>query len=203
MVIPMGLLFFKSSRNLPAKVALIVVSCAVLALIAGPMLEKFKIQAFEDLLAAADNTTQGFVNSEGGSTQQLQVDLTSPAGALKFLPVAAFTALFRPLPGEVLNPFGLLAGIESAILLVLLIKSCRRTRLRELSEPLTLWAVSFVMIWALVNGIVSSANFGVGVRYKLQILPMLLGVLMHLSRKREQAAGGETMLLPLLEESRP
>jgi len=188
MVIPAGLLFFKSCRNLPAKAALVVISLALLSLTAGPMLERFKIQAFEDVLSAADKTTQGFVTTEGGSTQQLNVDLTSPAGALKFLPVAAFTALFRPLPGEVMNPFGLLAGIESAILLTLLIKACRRTRLKELADPLTLWAVSFVAIWALVNGIVSSTNFGVGVRYKLQVLPVLLGVLLHLSRKREQAA---------------
>jgi hypothetical protein len=193
MVIPVVVMFLKSSRNVTAKLFLVGASCALLIVSAGPMLERFKIQAFEDVLAAADKTTQGFVTTAGGSTQQLDVDLTSPGGALKFLPQAAFTALFRPLPGEVLNPFGLLAGVESAILLVLLLLAIKRTRLCELSEPLVLWAISFLSIWSLVNGIVSSANFGVGVRYKLQVLPMLLGLLLYLSRKREKAMTGVEM----------
>ena len=85
-----------------------------------------------------------------------------------------------------MNPFGLLAGVESSILLVLLLLAVKRTKLRELSEPLVLWAVCFVSIWALINGIVSSANFGVAVRYKLQILPVLLGLLIYLSRRRDR-----------------
>lgn len=192
MVLPLVLLFLTSSVNRAVKFALMVLTAVVLIVSAGPMMEKFKIQAFEDVLTAADKTTQGFVHTAGGSTQQLDVDLTSPAGVIKFLPVAAFTALFRPLPGEVMNPFGLLAGLESAILLFLLYRSIRRTKRRELAEPLVLWSVSFVVIWALVNGIVSSTNFGVGVRYKLQILPVLLGVLVYLSRDRGAESSAAT-----------
>lgn len=185
MVMPLLLLFLRSSRNVALKIFLVLLTCVLLAVSAKPMLQRFEIAALEDVLGAADKTTQGFVNTAGGSTQDLAVDLTSPTGALKFLPKAAFTALFRPLPGEVMNPFGLLAGMESAILVFLLFRAIRRTRLRELNEPLVLWSVSFILIWALINGIVSSANFGVAVRYKLQILPVLLGVLVYLSRKRD------------------
>lgn len=184
LVLPLVLLFLRVSRGTLTKFVLVFGTCLVLVVSAGPMLERFKIQAIEDVFTAADKTTKGFVTTEGGSTQNLQVDLTSVGGVLKFLPQAAFTALFRPLPGEVMNPFGLLAGVESSILLVLLLLAIKRTRLAELTEPLTLWAVCFVVLWALVNGIVSSANFGVAVRYKLQILPVLLGLLGYLSRRR-------------------
>jgi len=151
-------------------------------------MQRFKISAMEDVLAVADKTTAGFINTAGGSTQALNFDFSSPAGMLSFLPYGAFTALFRPLPGEVLNPFGMLAGVESLILLVLFLFALARTRLSELKEPLVLWALLLVLTWALMNGIVSSTNFGVAVRYKLQILPVLLGLLMYLSRRRGHGA---------------
>jgi hypothetical protein len=194
MVVPLLILFLKAPGNRLVKLFLVPLTLIALVFSAGPMMEKFRIEAFSDVLTAAEKTTQGFVNTGGGSTQQVDVDLTSPAGAAKFLPQAAFTALFRPLPGEVMNPFGLLAGLESALLLGLLMVAIRRTKLRELGEPLVLWCGSFILIWSLVNGIVSSTNFGVAVRYKLQVLPMLLGLLIYLARerKRDSIAADET-----------
>ena len=189
LVLPLVLLFLRVSHGWLSKFALVFVTSIVLFFSAGQMMERFKISALEDVFSAADKTTQGFVTTAGGSTQALQVDLTSARGLIGFLPQAAFAALFRPLPGEVMNPFGLLAGVESSILLVLLVIALKRTRIRELTEPLVLWAVSLVVIWALINGIVSSANFGVAVRYKLQILPVLLGLLMYLARKRLPLGG--------------
>jgi hypothetical protein len=184
MMLPLALLFLKSSQSRWGKLVLLVVTVVGLCFAAGPMMQRFKIAAIEDVFTVADNTTKNFVRDGGGSTQNINVDLTSPVSAAAFLPQAAFTALFRPLPGEVLNPFGLLAGIESLILLCLLLKAIKRTSITELAEPLVLWGVSFIVIWSLVNGIVSSANFGLGVRYKLQVLPLLLGLLMYLARER-------------------
>lgn len=188
MLVPLGLLVFRGVRGVAAKAVFTVFVAAALAVSAGPFLQRFKIEAITDLLTVADSTTKGFVSTAGGSTQELDVDLTNPRAVLAFLPKAAFTALFRPLPGEILNPFGLLAGLESALLLVLLLLSLKRSRLRDLKEPLVQWCLLFLVIWALLNGIVSSANFGVGVRYKLQVLPLLLGLLMYLARRRNPAA---------------
>lgn len=184
MVAPMGIALLLGMRGLLSRFFF-----AIFSIIAGyltiiPFLARFKIAAMEDVLKAADSTTTGFVTTAGGSTQALNFDFSSPLGLVSFLPYGAFTALFRPLPGEVLNPFGLLAGVESGILLVLLIIAVKRTSLSELKEPFILWATLFILIWAMVNGIVSSTNFGVGVRYKLQVLPVLLGLLLYLSRNR-------------------
>lgn len=188
MLAPLTLSAMLSLRGIRSRLIAIVVILGVVALCAGPFLQRFKAGSVSELLVTADQTTKGFVGTEGGSTQQITVDLTSTRGIVTFLPVAAFTALFRPFPGEVMNPFGLLAGLESSVLLYLLLRAIRRSRLKELSEPVVLWAVSFIAVWALVNGIVSSTNFGVAVRYKLQILPLLLGVLIYLARDRGVSA---------------
>lgn len=184
MVIPMGITFLFGLRGMLSRLFLGIFSAVVGYFSVLPFLERFKIEAMEDILKAADKTTTGFVGTAGGSTQTLNFDFSSPIGLLSFLPYGAFTALFRPFPGEVMNPFGLLAGLESAILLFLLARAIKRTRLSELKEPFVLWAILFVVVWALMNGLVSSTNFGVAVRYKLQILPILLGVLIYLARKR-------------------
>lgn len=186
MTIPLGVTVLVGMRGM-TRAVLGFFFLVTLIVCGRSFMTKFQVSSAGELFAAADMTTKGFVATEGGSTQQLDVDLTNPLAVVKFLPIAAFTALFRPLPGEVLNPFGLLAGVESSLLLYLLLRSLRRTKLRELSDPILLWAITFIAVWALINGIVSSANFGVGVRYKLQILPLLLGVLIYLARERGPA----------------
>jgi hypothetical protein len=185
MVVPISIVVLFGMRGVGMKLALTLLVAVAMVLCFKTIMAKFRIENMSDVFTAADATTKGFVKTAGGSTQQLDVDLTSAQGVVTFLPVAAFSALFRPFPGEVLNPFGLLAGLESAWLLYLLVLALKRTRPKELSEPLVLWALSFIGFWALVNGIVSSTNFGVGVRYRLQVLPLLLGLLMHLARNRE------------------
>ncbi|MFA5099311.1 MAG: hypothetical protein WC547_00315, partial [Candidatus Omnitrophota bacterium] len=55
---------------------------------------------------------------------------------LVFIPVGMFSALFRPLPGEVKNIFGFLSGIEGAFLLALFLLVLIRGRWRDLSDPL-------------------------------------------------------------------
>lgn len=189
MVVPMGIVFFIGLRGVFLRLFFGLFSIMVGYFSAQPFMTRFKIQALQDVLTAADRVTTGFVTTAGGSTQVLNFDFSSPSGLLSFLPYAAFTAVFRPFPGEVMNPFGLLAGLESAILLFLLARAIMRTKLSELREPLVLWAILFVTVWAVINGLVSSANFGVGVRYKLQILPILLGVLMFLARDRINEQG--------------
>ncbi|MBI1920101.1 MAG: hypothetical protein HYS23_03365 [Geobacter sp.] len=184
MAVPMGIIFMFGLRGMATRLFSGIFTVLLIYFSTLPFLERFQIEAMEDILRAADKTTLGFVTTPGGSTQALNFDFSSPLGLMLFLPYGAFTALFRPFPGEVMNPFGLLAGLESVFLLFLLARAIKRTKLSELKEPFVLWAILFVLTWALMTGMVSSTNFGVGVRYKLQVLPILLGLLMYLARKR-------------------
>ncbi len=142
------------------------------------------IGSVQDLISYLNAVSQYW--SHGGSAQQLPWELTSIQGVVAFIPLGAFTALFRPFPGEVLNPFGLLAGLENLVLVVFLLLAIRRTRWRELQEPLIMWAVFVIVTWSAVYGFVSYQNLGTAVRFKLQILPLLLCVLMYLARRRRR-----------------
>lgn len=125
--------------------------------------------------------------SIGGGSSFRARQITGFNISMKYLPLGIFTALFRPLPLEVPNIFGTLQSLDNLILLFLLCMAVKRTRLKEFGEPLVLWAIFLVLTWAALYGNVIY-NLGTLVRYKLQILPVLLGLLLYLSRRRARTA---------------
>lgn len=147
--------------------------------------QQFALASVDELLSATTSLSQGW--AYGGSAQEIATPFSSLGGMIRFLPVGMFTALFRPLPGEVMNPFGLLAGLENAILVALAVVAVVRMRVRELADPLVLWALAWVLAWAALYGFVSYQNLGTAVRFKLQILPVLLLLSLHLARRRPAA----------------
>jgi len=138
----------------------------------------FRLENLQNLLETANSLSRAF--AIGGSAQQIG-EFTSFGRLFAFAPLGAFTALYRPIPGEVLNPFGLLAGLENAGLLVLTFYALRRSRREHWRDPVVQWAAVFVVVWAFSYGIVSYQNLGAAVRFKLQIMPVLVGLLLHLA----------------------
>ncbi len=95
-----------------------------------------------------------------------------------FFPAGVFAVLFRPLPGEVHNIFGLLAGLEDLFLLTFFIIAVFKVRWRQLTDPFFVWSISLIGIWAGAYAFVSY-NLGTVCRYRTQILPVLLGVMVY------------------------
>ena len=93
---------------------------------------------------------------------------------IAFMPLGSFTALFRPLPFEVLNPFGMLAGAENAYILSLIVIGLIRNGFGWIRQPILLWAVSVVVVWATVYGFASYQNLGTAFRFRAQVAPILL-----------------------------
>jgi hypothetical protein len=160
--------------------------------------EQFAIETIRDLLETINATSR--LPETGGSSQELAADLTQPDQFIVALPLAMFTALFRPLPGEVANIFGFIAGIENLALLVLLGIAARRFRAADLRDPVILWALLLILAWTVAYGFISYQNLGTAVRYRVQILPVLLGVLMYFARKRKapiaDGIGGGYRVMP-------
>ncbi len=124
--------------------------------------------------------------THGGSGQDIP-EFRSPVDMLLFSPIGMFTALFRPLPGEVLNIFGIFSGLENLVLLFLVYLAWKRGRhLIWSGESGVIWALSLVLFWAFIYGFVSSQNLGSAVRFKLQILPILLGLTLYLAYPQEK-----------------
>jgi hypothetical protein len=152
----------------------------------GPM----TITKAEDLVQTTDQIAHSGAlgaPSAGGSAQEV-ARFHDLSGMAAFAPLGAFTALFRPLPGEVLNPLGLMASVENVVLLALLLRAIKRATWKEVRQPLILWAITLLGVWSLIYGFTSTQNLGAAVRWKLQVLPLLVGVLCYLGRRRSQAA---------------
>lgn len=121
---------------------------------------------------------------KGGSARKLP-RIESPGSLAAYVPVATFTGLFRPLPGEVLNPFGVLFGLENLLLVILLVLAIRRSRWRDVQDPVVQWAIVYLLGWGALHGL-TVYNYGALVRFKLQASPVLLCLLLHLSQKRSR-----------------
>src|SRR2546428_8260276 len=77
----------------------------------------------------------------GGSGEEPPRPLTSVGSVVTFLPLGLFTALFRPLPGEVPNPFGVMAGAEDVALLLVPALAPLHARLRDFRHPRVLRSI--------------------------------------------------------------
>ena len=114
----------------------------------------------------------------GGSAGDVPI-IRTPVDALKFLPLGMFTALFRPLPGEVMNPFGILAGLENLGLLFLVWRAVRAWRRDYWKDKLIIWLFAYVFLWSVLYAFISPQNLGAAVRFKVQALPQLLFLLIY------------------------
>lgn len=179
---PLSIFALHRMRGLLTKVIFLIIVAAGFFATVNQFKEKFSIETQQDLLSTSDTISHSW--GYGGSGQVLETRFTSVPVMIGFLPLGIFTALFRPLPGEVLNPFAMLAGLENLMLLFLLFQAIRRTRLLELTQPMVMWAVALILIWASVYGFTSYQNLGSAARFRLQILPVLLGTILYLRRKR-------------------
>jgi len=140
----------------------------------------------------------------GSAINRAPVTVNGPLDVIKYAPSGIFTALFRPLPWDTWNMPGLLglSGMEGLLLLYLFFRAMIQTQLRELKDPILVWAIVLVFSWALLYGF-AIQNFGTGVRWKTQVLPIFLGLLLYLGRSRSKhlkQIGSKTLNLPVLKK---
>lgn len=185
MFLPLALILLRGKLNIGAKVVFGLLVGVALWFSAGQFAEYFLLETTEELMEKTESVSAGFADPGEGAGSSLEFkEYEGFGGMIAFLPVGMFTALFRPLPGEVLNIFGLLASLENIATLGLLWLAIRRTRWEELKEPVVMWALLFVIIWATIYSFVSGYNLGTASRYRLQILPVMICLLVYLSRRR-------------------
>ncbi len=178
---PLSVFTLGKMRGMMTRIMFTAVIAVAFFFALGRFKTNFNIETSEDLVKSTGAISQSW--AIGGGGQVIEGGLESTAQIISFMPLGIVTALFRPLPGEILNPFGLLAGFENFCLLVLLYRCITRTRLNELSG-VPLWGIVLVLLWATVYGFASYQNLGTAVRFRLQIMPTMLCLLIYFSRKR-------------------
>lgn len=111
----------------------------------------------------------------GGSANEA-VAFTSISDIIFFVPLGVFTALFRPLPGEIGGAFGLVAGVENTVLLIVLIWTLAQLIRSDWRFPVV-FAFAFVVWWTGLYSFLSYQNLGTAVRFKMQIMPFLVALI--------------------------
>lgn len=169
-----------STRSMITRVAMLLLLGIALGIVWSNSRFSGSFGSADSLLETTNTINEGF--AVGNSANQSGA-ITSIPSLISNLPLAIFTALFRPLPGEVMNPLGLLSGIEGFLLSICAIFALRRVRRSDLRNPTFVWTMVFILLWAAQYGVTASGNLGSLVRYRLQALPFLIGIVAYLLQK--------------------
>jgi hypothetical protein len=180
-------------RNLAARVSTLAIGSVALVRAAQMVAEKFSVIGVDDLVKKANVISKAW--SVGGSRQEVP-DFTNVSEMLTFAPLGMFTALFRPLPGEVMNIFGGLAGIENAVLLYLVFSGLRRARRADFKDPAAIWGIALLTSWSFVYGFVSTQNLGSAFRFRLQVLPAVVALALYFRFKQRAGRAVEARVYP-------
>jgi hypothetical protein len=182
LLVPLSTLALKGIKNTSLKIVFL--SSVVVAMMFSFKLfaQQFGVESASDIVAATQSVSHSW--NYGGSAINAPT-FTGFASMLKFAPIGMFTALFRPLPGEVMNPFGLLAGFENLFLLAFVARTIGKVRRHRerLRNPQVIWALTLIFVWSFVYAFVSIQNLGAAIRFRLQILPIMLALLYCLSNE--------------------
>ena len=157
---------------------LLVTSCIVL--FKNILIKFLQPQSLDKLVKVANQMSYGF--DAGGSALRLHEHFSNISQMLLYIPRGLFTALFRPLPGEVHNPFGFFAGIENILILIILLVAINKIRWADLKKPLFIWAILLILAWGSVYSFLAY-NLGTISRYRLQIMPIFLVLILYPFRK--------------------
>lgn len=137
-----------------------------------------------DILDATRSISNGW--DRANSSLKLDAELNSTADLLLFVPQGMFIAYFRPLPGDVPHVFGLLAGCENLILLLLSVWALFRLRRRDFRESFFIWGLTLLLFWGLAYSVIAYKDLGTAARFKLQIIPVMLSMIWFLIARPQE-----------------
>lgn len=177
LLFPLMVFAVVSTRSFIARLVMAGLTVALFLVMVNQFSSYFAVESLDEMVSTVDTLAQG--QATGGSAQDIP-RFFNVRDMITFFPIALFTTLFRPLPGELMTPFGLLAGIENFLLLIYFVAAIRRTQWQTWRETPVMWIVLLILTWASLYGFFSSSNLGAAVRFKLQILPVLLSFVIYL-----------------------
>jgi hypothetical protein len=180
LIVPCLLILGTRIKSFGWRIAAVVLFGLALATLGPAAADRLELAKASDLLEATRNVSRGW---EANSGIRFDGEPDSSWDLILFTPQSMFIAYFRPLPGDVTNLFGWLAGFENLGLLMFFIWAVFRLRLAYLRNHLFLWGAALLLCWGLAYSVVAYKDLGTAVRFKLQILPILLGMIGFLIRQ--------------------
>jgi len=180
LIVPCLLVIILRIEHAGWRVASVVLVGLALLGLAPATVDRLSLDKAETLVDATRAVTS---NWAANSSLDHDLELNSSWDLVLFVPRGIFDAYVRPLPGDVDNLFGWLAGFENLGLLLVALWAVLRLRLRYLRDPMFFWGAALLLTWGMAYGIVAHKDLGTAVRFKLQVLPVLLGVIGYLLRR--------------------
>ncbi len=177
--VPLGMFYIMKIRSRFFKMIAIAALPFILSSATESIMGSLGLHSAEEVVSVTHSVSRSW--SRGGAAQEVP-EFKTGMDMITFAPVGLFTALFRPLPGEVLNPFAIIAGFENLLLLLLFMRGWKIFGIgNTLSHTFTATMLSFVLAWGLIYGFISYQNLGAAVRFKLQVLPALIGLVLFMN----------------------
>ena len=185
LMVPAALVIGITVKSKLSRIVLGIVAIGVAGALLTVFNGQFEIETKRDAVERYDALSRGW-GDVGGSGQVIESNLTDPIQLLAFAPVAGFTALFRPMPFEIPSVFGTLSGLENLLLLMLFCRALLRVRLAHFRNSAIAAGLLFIVVWILLYGPISYQNLGTAVRFKLQVLPILLALFIAIGMKKKR-----------------
>lgn len=185
LILPCLLLIVSRMKSMGWRLVSVATIVLALTTLGSATMDRLALNNASDLVEATRAVTDGWDNAN--SSLQRNVELNSSMDLLLFAPQGLFDTFFRPLPGDVDNLFGWMAGFENSGLLLLSAWAALRFRPSYLRNPVVFWSMTLLLTWGLAYSIITHKDLGTAVRFKLQILPILLGTIGYLLRQTRTA----------------
>ena len=161
-----------ASRSAALMIGSLLLGALGVALFWQRIFASFAISQLDDVISLTSFYSKGW--AQGGSAITKIPEFHSWQDIALFLPEGAFTALFRPLPGEVPGAFAWLAGFEDLVLLIIVLVALIRVRRWMRMNAVLLSALAFTGGWLITYAPISFQNLGTAARFKMQVLPFVL-----------------------------
>jgi hypothetical protein len=178
MLIPALVLFALKIRHIGWRVFTVSAVTAMLAAMAPATASRLEVDPTADLFQSTQSFTRGW--DKANSAMHPDMELNSLTDLILFTPQSFFAAYFRPLPGDLPHLFGWIAGCEDLVLLLLSTFALFKLRRYHWRNHFFLWGATLLLTWGLAYSLVTYKDLGTAVRFRLQIMPVLLGMVWFL-----------------------
>ena len=158
-------------NNFKKVIPLIIIGIPITLYILKPIFSVRNIDSFDQLFEKLHLMATKM--ARGGSSIEVY-DVSTFIGYIYYYLPNLFISIYRPLPQDVTNIFMLLASVENILLIYLSYKFIL-TKLHVIfkNNHLTLLLI-FIFSWSLLYSVLSATNLAAAVRFKLQVLPVIL-----------------------------
>lgn len=181
-----SIFFYYLKINSARNFFLFILVMPIFIVLAMQFLQTQGISSIDQMFLKMTETSQNL--AYGGSSVGVYVITGFGDYLIYFIP-NLFTTLFRPMPWDIQNAFTLIAAIENMVLFYLFYKYILKHWRTIYANQYLKFYILLILSWSLLYVIISPTNLGMAVRFKLQVLPMMLiliGVSKSLMEQKEE-----------------